>query len=75
MLAWLKVQIDKLHGGRQITESSNGLFRVHYFDGGKTTPMYWHTAKEYAQIFGGEIYHIKTGRKVTAYYSLNDLTG
>lgn len=66
---------DKLQRGRTFTETSNGRFRVEYFEGGKTHALYWNTAKEMAQIFGGSIYHIPTGKKLTSYYSIQELTG
>ena len=70
----IQIWIDKYRSGRPILESSLGRFRVHYFDGGVTIPMYWGNARNYAEIFGGYIYHIPTGIQVDAYYSIRELT-
>ena len=69
----LLIWIDKKRWGSSICEATKGKFRVEYFNGDITRPMYWENAVEYAKIFGGYIYHIPTGKKIDAYYSLDDL--
>jgi len=58
------IWLDKLREGRTLTEASAGRFRVVYPCGGESIPMYYCNALEYRNIFGGSVFHIKTGTKL-----------
>ena len=42
----------------------DGRFECRYNSGGTTHPMDFYTASDYADIFGGSVFHRKTGKKV-----------
>lgn len=65
MFSWLKIQIDKWRTGNELTQWGAGHFYVLYPDGEKSTTMYYRTALEYAEIFGGHVYHYPSGKRLT----------
>jgi len=56
--AWLIRQKDKFAYGNQFAQWGVGRWYVLYSDGQKSTTMYYSTACDYAQIFGGQVRHI-----------------
>ena len=55
---------DKIRGGGSMSEPYVGRYCVCYLEGDRTRPMYWVNARDCADIFGGEVYHIKSNRKI-----------
>ena len=54
---WFRRQLDKLHGGNSLTQWGYGRWFVYYPDGKRSATMYYSTANEYAEIFGGTVHH------------------
>ncbi len=48
-------------------------FEVHYYWGNKRKGVSWREAKQLAKQCGGDIYHTSSDKKLTSYYSLNEL--
>lgn len=61
-LLWLRLFCDKHRSGNQLIESSWGRFQVKYRDGTETLPMGYSSACAYAEIFGGSVHHLPSGR-------------
>lgn len=58
MIRWIRRQFDKLNGGNQFTQWGNGRWYVRYNDGNKSCSMHYITACNYADIFGGKVFHV-----------------
>ena len=65
VLDWLQIQIDKLHTVHGIVNSHKmeGRFFVIYQDGLQSQPFDYETAIGYRNIYGGAVFHKKTGKK------------
>lgn len=63
-LVRLRIQWDKWHQGWHLTEMSEGRFCVHYPDGKRSARFHYSTAKDYAELFGGKVVHLATGREL-----------
>ena len=59
MIKWLKRQLDKFHSGNQLTQWGSGRWYVRYPDGQRSKTMYYRTACNYADIFGGKVFHVE----------------
>lgn len=60
MIKWLKKQLDKLHHcGNDLAQWGAGRWYVRYPDGKRSVAMHYGTAKNYADIFGGKVFHVE----------------
>jgi hypothetical protein len=55
---------DTWRSGWHLVEASMGRFYVRYPDGQRSQRFYYSTACDYAEMFGGSVIHIPTGRKM-----------
>ncbi|EKY4113683.1 TPA: hypothetical protein ACGW3M_000977 [Pseudomonas aeruginosa] len=62
ILTTLRILIDKGRTGWGLIESTSGRFIVRYSNGQQSRPFYYKTARDYADVFGGRVIHIATGR-------------
>jgi len=58
MLKAIRRFIDRFRGGNELTQWGNGRWYVRYRNGEKTHTMYYSTACNYAEIFGGTVFHV-----------------
>lgn len=56
LLNWIKKQIDKIPNSPGLLKSGN--WYVLYNDGNKSKNMTYDVCKDYAEMFGGKVYHI-----------------
>ncbi|MBX6653720.1 hypothetical protein ISF12_10735 [Pseudomonas aeruginosa] len=61
-LTTLRILIDKGRTGWGLIESTTGRFSVRYSNGQHSRPLYYKTARDYAEVFGGRVIHRATGR-------------
>lgn len=61
-LTTLRILIDKGRTGWGLVESTAGRFSVRYSNGQLSRPLYYKTARDYAEVFGGRVIHRATGR-------------
>lgn len=61
-LTTLRILIDKGRTGWGLIESTAGRFSVRYSNGQHSRPLYYKTARDYAEVFGGRVIHRPTGR-------------
>ncbi len=64
VLLILRIELDKWHDDWHLVEISQGRFCVRYPDGKRSTRFYYRTAKDYAELFGGKVIHLSTGREL-----------
>lgn len=61
----LIVYLDRFHCDTRLREADLGRYRVVYPEGHASGRMYWPTARDYSRMFGGEVQHLQTGRRIT----------
>lgn len=61
----LIVYLDRFHCDTRLREADLGRYRVVYPEGHASGRMYWPTARDYSHMFGGEVEHLQTGRRIS----------